>query len=55
MVREVTNLVRELKQWSEGDQEAPTTALGPASGEAGTGGRCTPPSLSSAECPGAAA
>ena len=57
MVREVTRLVRELKQWSEGDQEAPTTALkqwsegdqeapttarGPASGGAGTGGRYHP-------------
>jgi hypothetical protein len=42
MVREVTRLVRELKQWSEGDQEAPTTARGPASGGAGTGGRYHP-------------
>ena len=60
MVREVTKLVRELKQWSEGEPEAPTTArgqadgrrgghlhaqaapttaLGPASGGVGTGGR----------------
>jgi hypothetical protein len=37
MVREVTKLVRELKQWSEGEPEAPTTARGPASGGVGTG------------------
>ena len=35
MVREVTKLVRELKQWSEGEPEAPTTARGPAGGRRG--------------------
>ena len=35
MVREVTKLVRELKQWSEGGPEAPTTARGPAGGRRG--------------------
>ncbi|KOO27365.1 hypothetical protein Ctob_012787, partial [Chrysochromulina tobinii] len=35
MVREVTRLVRELKQWSEGEPEAPTTAPGPAGGRRG--------------------
>jgi hypothetical protein len=35
MVREVTRLVRELKQWSEGEPEAPTTARGPANGRRG--------------------